>query len=177
MRLSEQGIQCRPYTINITLARARTLFVLLSFRGGADRNSMGTADAVKNRALGVAPPCARGTAPAYVTPQPFSVRSAFSGATVFMTGTTGSRVSSIFAFDALQIFTSRYTCWHIEAIIVLPGALGFVGSVTLEQLLRTCPDVHKVILLVRSKKGQSGGNFCMRRAIHMPISSPIGSIK
>jgi fatty acyl-CoA reductase len=34
--------------------------------------------------------------------------------------------------------------------------LGFVGSVTLEQLLRTCPDVRKVILLVRSKKGQSG---------------------
>ncbi|CAL8462842.1 g2376 [Coccomyxa elongata] len=37
-----------------------------------------------------------------------------------------------------------------------PRALGFVGSVTLEQLLRTCPDVRKVILLVRRKKSQSG---------------------
>ncbi|EIE27188.1 hypothetical protein COCSUDRAFT_55211 [Coccomyxa subellipsoidea C-169] len=67
----------------------------------------------------VAPPCTK--QPADAVHQSVSVRSAFSGATVFMT-----------------------------------GALGFVGSVTLEQLLRTCPDVRKVILLVRSKKGQSG---------------------
>ncbi|KAK9907611.1 hypothetical protein WJX75_006988 [Coccomyxa subellipsoidea] len=69
----------------------------------------------------VTPPCARARAPATAEQKSLSVRLAFSGATVFMT-----------------------------------GALGFVGSVTLEQLLRTCPDVRKVILLVRSKKGQSG---------------------
>lgn len=37
--------------------------------------------------------------------------------------------------------------------VLLTGATGFVGSVVLEQLLRTCPDVHKVFVLVRQKRG------------------------
>ena len=37
--------------------------------------------------------------------------------------------------------------------VFLTGATGFVGSLVLEQLLRTCPDIHKVYVLVRQKHG------------------------
>lgn len=36
------------------------------------------------------------------------------------------------------------------------GATGFVGSVVLEQLLRVCPSVKRIYVLIRSKRGQSG---------------------
>ena len=36
------------------------------------------------------------------------------------------------------------------------GATGFVGSVVLEQLLRVCPTVKRVYVLIRDKRGQSG---------------------
>ena len=36
------------------------------------------------------------------------------------------------------------------------GATGFVGSVTMEQVLRICPGVSKIFLLIRSKAGRSG---------------------
>ena len=37
------------------------------------------------------------------------------------------------------------------------GATGFVGSVVLEQLLRICPTVKRVYVLIRDKRGQTGG--------------------
>lgn len=46
---------------------------------------------------------------------------------------------------------------HFEYMPVYEaGSLGFVGSVTLEQLLRVVPDVAKAILIVRGKHGQTG---------------------
>ena len=36
------------------------------------------------------------------------------------------------------------------------GAIGFVGSVVMEQILRLCPDVSKIFLLIRSKADRSG---------------------
>ena len=40
--------------------------------------------------------------------------------------------------------------------VLLTGVTGFVGSVVLEQLLRTCPDLDKVYLIVRDKHGMTG---------------------
>lgn len=40
--------------------------------------------------------------------------------------------------------------------VLLTGVTGFVGSLVLEQLLRTCPDVHKVFVIVRQKHSISG---------------------
>ena len=38
--------------------------------------------------------------------------------------------------------------------IFLTGATGFMGKVLLEKLLRTCPDVGTIYILIRTKKGQ-----------------------
>ena len=40
--------------------------------------------------------------------------------------------------------------------VLLTGATGFVGSLVLEQLLRTCPDVHRVFVIARQKHGIPG---------------------
>ena len=37
--------------------------------------------------------------------------------------------------------------------ILITGATGFMGKVLLEKLLRSLPDIGKIILLLREKKG------------------------
>lgn len=53
--------------------------------------------------------------------------------------------------------------------VLLTGVTGFVGSLVLEQLLRTCPDVHKVFVIARQKHGISGPD----RVQHMLHSHPL----
>ena len=40
--------------------------------------------------------------------------------------------------------------------VLLTGVTGFVGSLMLEQLLRTCPEIAKIYVVVRQKHGISG---------------------
>lgn len=40
--------------------------------------------------------------------------------------------------------------------LFITGASGYVGSVVLEQLLRFCPDVARIYLLIRGKRGNTG---------------------
>ena len=40
--------------------------------------------------------------------------------------------------------------------VLLTGVTGFVGSLVLEQLLRTCPEIAKIYVIVRQKHGISG---------------------
>ena len=42
--------------------------------------------------------------------------------------------------------------------VLLTGVTGFVGSLVLEHLLRTCPNVRKVFVIVRHKHGTAGPN-------------------
>ena len=53
--------------------------------------------------------------------------------------------------------------------VLLTGVTGFVGSIVLEQLLRTCPNVRKVYVIVRDKNSMSGPE----RLQHMLRSSPL----
>lgn len=39
--------------------------------------------------------------------------------------------------------------------ILITGGTGFVGKVLVEKLLRSCPDIATITLLVRSKRGIS----------------------
>lgn len=44
--------------------------------------------------------------------------------------------------------------FYRDAEILITGASGFIGKVLVEKLLRSCPDVKKIYLLMRPKKGQ-----------------------
>jgi thioester reductase-like protein len=39
--------------------------------------------------------------------------------------------------------------------IFITGATGFLGKVLIEKLLRSCPDVDKIFILIRHKKGST----------------------
>lgn len=46
------------------------------------------------------------------------------------------------------------TGFYAGKSILVTGATGFIGKVLIEKLLYSCPDIHKVYLLIRSAKGK-----------------------
>lgn len=42
----------------------------------------------------------------------------------------------------------------VDRSIFITGGSGFLGKVLIEKLLRVCPDVKKIYLLLRTKKGK-----------------------
>ncbi len=53
--------------------------------------------------------------------------------------------------------------------VLLTGVTGLVGSLVLEQLLRTCPDISKIYVIVRQKHGITG----LDRVQQMLHTSPL----
>lgn len=53
--------------------------------------------------------------------------------------------------------------------VLLTGITGFVGSLVLEQLLRTCPEVHKVYVIARKKHSVSGPERVQRMLHSHPL--------
>jgi alcohol-forming fatty acyl-CoA reductase len=45
--------------------------------------------------------------------------------------------------------------FYAHKVLLITGATGFVGKVLLEKLLRACPEVGKIYLFMRPKRGQS----------------------
>lgn len=43
--------------------------------------------------------------------------------------------------------------WYSGKSILITGATGFMGKVLVEKLLRDCPNVEQLYLLIRKKKG------------------------
>ncbi|XP_024881763.1 fatty acyl-CoA reductase 1-like [Temnothorax curvispinosus] len=52
--------------------------------------------------------------------------------------------------------------------IFLTGATGFLGKVFAEKVLRSCPDVRKIFLLIRPKKGLNI-NERLEKMLNMPL--------
>lgn len=44
--------------------------------------------------------------------------------------------------------------FYMDKCVFITGATGFMGKVLVEKLLRSCPGVRNIFLLIRSKKGQ-----------------------
>lgn len=42
-----------------------------------------------------------------------------------------------------------------DAVVFVTGGTGFMGKVLLEKLLRTCPNIKHIYLLIRTKKGKN----------------------
>jgi fatty acyl-CoA reductase len=49
--------------------------------------------------------------------------------------------------------TSPITEWFRGRSLLVTGATGFMGKVLVEKLLRSCPDIATIYLLMRPKRG------------------------
>lgn len=61
------------------------------------------------------------------------------------------------AMSALQnpvLSPSSVSDFYNGKTVFITGGTGFMGKVLLEKLLRACPGVSKIYLLIRPKKGQ-----------------------
>lgn len=46
--------------------------------------------------------------------------------------------------------------WFSGKNIFITGGSGFIGKILIEKLLRSCPQIGTIYILIRSKKGKSG---------------------
>lgn len=53
--------------------------------------------------------------------------------------------------------------------IFITGGTGFMGKVLLEKLLRSCPGISKIYLLIRCKRGQ-GSRERLQQLLNSPVS-------
>jgi fatty acyl-CoA reductase len=59
--------------------------------------------------------------------------------------------------------------------IFVTGATGFIGKVLLEKILRSCPDVGNIYVLMRPKKGKTPSDR-VKDVVNMPASINYGSL-
>lgn len=45
--------------------------------------------------------------------------------------------------------------YYKDKTVLVTGGTGFIGKVLIEKLLRSCKDLKRIVVLVRSKKGKS----------------------
>jgi fatty acyl-CoA reductase len=45
--------------------------------------------------------------------------------------------------------------FYTDKTILISGCTGFLGKIILEKIIRTCPDVRKIYVLIRKKQGMS----------------------
>lgn len=53
--------------------------------------------------------------------------------------------------------------------ILLTGATGFLGKMFIEKVLRSCPDVREIFLLLRPKEGLNI-NERLKKILNLPVS-------
>ncbi|CAG9767775.1 unnamed protein product [Ceutorhynchus assimilis] len=54
----------------------------------------------------------------------------------------------------LEEFPDRVAEMYKDKTVFITGGTGFMGKVLIEKMLRSCPEVKRIILMVRSKKGK-----------------------
>ncbi len=57
--------------------------------------------------------------------------------------------------SSLTVIMASISEWYAGKNALITGATGFMGKVLVEKLLRSCPDVNALYILVRPKDGQS----------------------
>ncbi|XP_071582661.1 putative fatty acyl-CoA reductase CG5065 [Temnothorax nylanderi] len=70
-------------------------------------------------------------------------------------GTTNAQTNSGHAHDEVHPRGGSIDAFFAETVIFLTGATGFLGKALLEKLLRSCPRVATIFVLIRPKKDQS----------------------
>lgn len=59
--------------------------------------------------------------------------------------------------------------FYIGKTVFITGGTGFMGKVLVEKLLRACPGVHKIYLLIRPKRGQNAHDR-LQQLLCSPVS-------
>jgi len=70
-------------------------------------------------------------------------------------GTTNAQTNSGHAHDETHSRGSSIDTFFAETVIFVTGATGFLGKALLEKLLRSCPRVATIFVLIRPKRNQS----------------------
>ncbi|XP_071635270.1 putative fatty acyl-CoA reductase CG5065 [Temnothorax longispinosus] len=69
--------------------------------------------------------------------------------------TTNAQTNSGHAHDEVHPREGSINAFFAEMVIFLTGATGFLGKALLEKLLRSCPQVATIFVLIRPKKNKS----------------------
>lgn len=70
-------------------------------------------------------------------------------------GKSNAQTNSEHAYDEAHSRGGSIDAFFANAVILLTGATGFLGKALLEKLLRSCPGVTTIFILIRPKKDQS----------------------
>ncbi|KAM0734055.1 putative fatty acyl-CoA reductase [Formica fusca] len=70
-------------------------------------------------------------------------------------GTTNAQTNSGHTHDETHSRGSSIDTFFAETVILVTGATGFLGKALLEKLLRSCPRVATIFVLIRPKRNQS----------------------
>lgn len=72
---------------------------------------------------------------------------------------------------------SNIASWYAGKTLLITGATGFMGKVLVEKLLRDCPDIKEMHLLMRPKKGQEPEQRREDYVNHMVMNESFKAIK
>ncbi|XP_014476194.1 PREDICTED: putative fatty acyl-CoA reductase CG5065 isoform X2 [Dinoponera quadriceps] len=75
-------------------------------------------------------------------------------------GTTNAQADPNHTRNEVQPGGGSIDAFFAEKVILVTGATGFLGKALLEKLLRSCPRLATIYLLIRSKKGQFAEERC-----------------
>lgn len=70
-------------------------------------------------------------------------------------GMTNAQTNSEHSREEVHSRGGSIDAFFTETVILLTGATGFLGKALLEKLLRSCPRIATIFVLIRPKKDQS----------------------
>lgn len=66
----------------------------------------------------------------------------------------GLDITASYLVDETPRQISEIQDFYADSTIFVTGATGFLGKLLIEKLLRSCPTIRKIYILVRPKKGK-----------------------
>lgn len=70
-------------------------------------------------------------------------------------GITNAETDAQHQNDEASVAGGSIESFFANSVILVTGATGFLGKALLEKLLRSCPRLGTIYVLIRSKKGQA----------------------
>ena len=70
-------------------------------------------------------------------------------------GTANAQTEPEHGSDEANPGGASIEAFFAETVILITGATGFLGKALLEKLLRSCPRIATILILIRPKKGET----------------------